>query len=295
LRYLGLCSAHIFELPEEIGNLQFLQTLDLRYNDLYSSLPLSVVQLRNLIYLDIDSHTTLPNGIVVNLTCLEYLSWLCINDSTINILDELGHLTELRQLGIALYKWNTKLLDCIWNSKLLDCTNKLQKIQELDIMLMCGYPIVGGLDAWVAPASLQVLRTQRSYCFSTLPACVNPSLLLDLTELAISVKELHQVDLEILGRLPSLLSLKLKVDSYNGGFMVGAGAFLCLVRCYFSGYVWPVVFQQGAMPRPRELRLSWFLVPEARGGPINIGQKPGRLIMFGKKFNRYCTFIAKGQ
>jgi Leucine-rich repeat (LRR) protein len=157
LRYLGLCSAHIFELPEEIGNLQFLQTLDLRDNDIYSSLPLSVVQLRNLMSLDIDSHTTVPNGIVGNLTCVEHLSWLCINDSNIKILDELGQLTELRQLRIELSKWNTKRLDCVWNSKLSGCISKLQKIQELEIGLMSGYRIMGGLDAWVAPPSLRLL------------------------------------------------------------------------------------------------------------------------------------------
>jgi hypothetical protein len=99
---------------------------------------------------------------------------------------------------------------------------------------------------------------------------VNPSLVPDLTRLYIDVRELHQVDLEILGRLPALRSLWLEVDNKNlgilQGFVVGAGSFPCLVSCCFSQFVWPVVFQQGAMPRLRELYLlALFYVREARG------------------------------
>jgi hypothetical protein len=99
---------------------------------------------------------------------------------------------------------------------------------------------------------------------------VNPSLVPDLTRLYIDVRELHQVDLEILGRLPALRSLWLEVDNKNlgilQGFVVGAGSFPCLVSCCFSQFVWPVVFQQGAMPRLRELDLlSLFYVREGGG------------------------------
>jgi hypothetical protein len=92
------------------------------------------------------------------------------------------------------------------------------------------------------------------------------------------VRELHQVDLDILGRLPALRFLQLEVDNKNlrilQGLIVSPGSFPCLEFCYFFEFVWPVVFQKGAMPRLRELRL-WplFYVREARG----IGSSDGGL------------------
>ncbi|RCV39047.1 hypothetical protein SETIT_8G191900v2 [Setaria italica] len=269
LRYLGLFKTGISQLPEEIVNLQFLQTLDVKHNKI-SRLPSSIVQLRKLMCLYINWTTIVPNGIG-NLTCLEQLSRLRINDSTRNIIEELDQLTELRQLSIQLDKWNDKLLECL-------C--KLQKMQELTITVYPGQRSIGGLDAWVAPQHLRELDTRRSCWFSTLPAWVNPSLLLDLTDLSIAMRELRQVDLDILGRLPALCFLDLVVDNKNlgilAGFIVDAGAFPCLVSCVFRQFVWPVVFQQGAMPRLRKLMFWTFYVGEARGiactdGSLDLG------------------------
>jgi hypothetical protein len=140
-------------------------------------------------------------------------------------------------------------------------------MEKLGIMINPGQRSIGGLDAWVARCHLRELDTIGSCWFSTLPAWVNPSLVPDLTSLIIAVKELHQVDLEILGRLPALQYLFLEVDSSKNlsihrGFIVGAGSFPCLVRCYFMQFVWPVVFQQRAMPR---LRILWFYSFYLRG------------------------------
>ena len=114
--------------------------------------------------------------------------------------------------------------------------------------------------------------------FSTLPAWVNPSFVPVLTCLQIAVRELHQVDLDFLGRLPALRRLWLMVDNKNlgilQGLIVSPGSFPCLEFCYFINFVWPVVFQKGAMPRLTRLRL-WplFYVREARG----IGSSDGGL------------------
>ena len=267
LRYLRLYSTHISQLPEEIGNLQFLQTLDVRSNPI-SILPSSVVQLRNLMCLDIGETTRVPNGIG-NLTCLEQLSWLCIDGSTINNIEELGQLTELRRLWVKLDEWNDKLLGCL---------HKLQKIQELDIEVHRGLCNIGGLDAWVAPRHLRLLDAENICWFSTLPAWVNPSFVPVLTCLRIAVRELHQVDLDILGRLPALRRLWLEVDNKKlgilQGLIVSPGSFPCLEFCRFFKFIWPVVFQKGAMPRLARLGL-WrlFYAREARG----IASKDGGL------------------
>ncbi|KAF8685261.1 hypothetical protein HU200_044083 [Digitaria exilis] len=222
----------------------------------------------SLIYLEKLHHlrtTRVPKGIG-NLTCLERVLWLGIDGSTTNIMEDLCLLTEMRQLYIQLDEWNVKLLECL-------C--ELPKIQELIIMVITGQRNIGGFDAWVAPRHLCVLSTRNSTWFSTLPAWVNPSLLSDLTGLSIAVKELHQVHLTILGKLPALRCLEIEVDNMKlrilEGFVVGAGSFPCLVRCELSQFVWPVVFQQGAMTRLRDLTLELFYVRESRGMAISYG------------------------
>ncbi|CAL4982976.1 unnamed protein product [Urochloa decumbens] len=254
LRYLGLSCTRIEKLPEEIGTMQFLQTLDVRRNEI-SCLPPTVVQLRNLMRLYIKDSTKVPNGIG-NLTCLEELSLLGIRDSTLNTIEELGELTRLRVLRILLDEFNGKLLVCL---------RKLQNIQHLRIHAPRGQRSIGGLDCWVAPRHLRVLSTQQSCWFSTLPAWLNQSHLQDLSSLCIAVRELHQIHLEILGRLPALRFLDLEVDHENLGimarFVVGAGSFRCLVRCWLHGFVGTMAFQQGAMQKVRHLLLRSFYLP----------------------------------
>jgi hypothetical protein len=232
--------------------------LDVRGNSI-SSLPATVVQLVNLMYLHIDESTRVPNGIG-NLKCLEHLFWLRLDESTINIVAELGQLTELRRLRIQLDDWYDNLLQSL-------C--KLQKIQELEINGHASRRSIGGLDAWLPPRHLRALRTSLTCWFSALPAWKNPLLLRDLSSISIAVRELHQVDLELLGLLPALRFLGIEVDNKKlgilRGFVVAAGSFRCLVRCSFQGFVWPVVFQQAAMPRLRELRFWSFYLQQEIG------------------------------
>uniref|UniRef100_A0A0A9C6X5 Disease resistance R13L4/SHOC-2-like LRR domain-containing protein n=1 Tax=Arundo donax TaxID=35708 RepID=A0A0A9C6X5_ARUDO len=161
-----------------------------------------------------------------------------------DIIEELGHLTKLRVLELDIR------FSADWN-KLVGCLHKLQNIQ-LSIHSQ-GERNMGGLDDWVGPRHLRILDTMYGCWFSTLPAWINPSHLLDLSVLHIAVRELRQGDLETLGRLPALRGLGLMVGhedhGIHGRFIVGAGLFPCLVRFWLSGFLGPVVFQQGAMPR----------------------------------------------
>lgn len=275
LRYLGLCNTSITQLPEEIVNLQLLQILDVWNNKMYC-LPSTIVQLRYLMCLYIDGFTRVPNGIG-SLTSLEELTFLGIYDSTVDIIEELGQLTELRVLHIVLFGE--------WNDKLVECLHKLKKVKYLYIKDRSGQLNIGGLDAWVAPPNLQILNTRSGCWFTTLSASawMNPSLLQDLSFLSTTVRELQQDDIIILGSLPALRYLNLMIvgedlgvhNEIHGECIVGAGLFPSLVYCQLWGNVAPIVFQRGAMPRLRTLdfRLS---VQEVRGingrdGGIDLG------------------------
>lgn len=257
LRYLGLRYARIAQVPEKIGDLQYLQTLDVQINKM-SSLPSSVVQLRHLVCLRIDADTRVPNGIG-SLTSLEELSMLCIDDNSREVIEGLGQLVELRVLDILCEtEWSDSL-----EKSMVECLNKLQKIQSLNIWVTDGEC---NLDAWVAPPRLRRLELEGCW-FSVLPNWMNPSLLLDLSYLRISVRELRQEDLEILGRLPGLRYLNLTMDHENlgipGRFNIDACSFSSLVWCGLWGFGGPVVFRRGAMPRVTSLQFS-FPVQEAR-------------------------------
>ncbi|GJN04954.1 hypothetical protein PR202_ga22539 [Eleusine coracana subsp. coracana] len=197
-----------------------------------------------------------------------------VNDKSTDIIQELGLLAELRVLRIC-------LLTGKWNDKLMDSVRKLQKLQDLCIFKRGGQRSINVFDDWVAPRCLRRLDTLRVFWFSRLPVWMNnTSHLVDLSHLSIAVRELEQKDLEILGRLPSLCRLQLEVDHQDIGivgrlFTVGCGSFPCLVFCELRGFLRPVVFQQGALPKLRRLAFD-FHAREAReiagnDGGFNLG------------------------
>jgi hypothetical protein len=268
LRYLRLRGTRIDHLPEEIGNLQFLQILDIqRYVNIIGSLPSSIISLTQLKCLRIGEYTTVPKGIG-RLTALEELSCLGIDEDSIDIVEELGHLAELRMLQIKIFS-KTNREENRLDKSLVECLNKLYKIQNLYMDIDSGEC---NLDGWVAgPQHLRAMKLDGTCSFSALPRwAVNPSLLRDLSFLEIGVKRLQQEDLEILGRLPALRNLLLMVGhedlGTHGRFVVGACSFPCLVRCWLSGFGGPVVFEHGAMPRLLELCIDF---PVQRTREIN--------------------------
>lgn len=95
--------------------------------------------------------------------------------------------------------------------------------------------------------------------FDDMPAWIkrDPSLLSNLSVLDISFLRLPQEDLQFLGRLPSLLSLKLSV-SEQGKLLIGADDGFHSLKV-FELWIFQCgpVFQQGAMPRVEDIRFSF--------------------------------------
>jgi hypothetical protein len=270
LRYLSVKYTQTDQLPEEVGNLQFLETLNVREADV-SRLPSSVIQLKHLSCLSISLSVQVPNGIR-NLRSLEDLSRLRIDDDSMDCIEELCLLPKLRVLCIFLFTDKC-------NDKLVECIPKLRKIQNLQITkVFGGQRDMGGLDAWVAPSHLRRLCIESAFWFSVLPAWMNnPSHLVHLCDLSIAVRQLQEKDLDVVGRLPALRRLNLQVGHMDlgiiGRFIVGACSFPCLVHCYLQGFIGPVVFQQRAMPRLTTLHFTFHVREEIAGsdGDLDLG------------------------
>ncbi|CAL5066050.1 unnamed protein product [Urochloa decumbens] len=126
LRYLSLRDAkYVGKLPVEIGNLQFLQTLDIIGNRV-EELPSSIKELRQLMFLYIQEDTRLPKNGLRMLTCLEMLR---AGVDCEYVAKELGHLTQLRSVEVVLGKegrWDSSM-----SATFVGCLGNLHKLQRL--------------------------------------------------------------------------------------------------------------------------------------------------------------------
>ncbi|CAL4990786.1 unnamed protein product [Urochloa decumbens] len=105
LRYLGLRHTWSAKLPEEIGALKLLQTLDLEGTYTVGELPSSISLLPQLVCLRGYGSMRVPNGFLRKMTSLEELH-LCpdgsmYSESTLQFMKELGNLRELTHSAAA--------------------------------------------------------------------------------------------------------------------------------------------------------------------------------------------------
>jgi hypothetical protein len=265
LRYLGLANTNTSELPEEIGNLQFLLVLDVRKN--YSTkVPSAVIKLKRLMCLLVDCDHKLPDGLG-NLTSLEVLDAMsCFSPS---IVKELCSIVRLRKLKIQFQIMSLEIEETF-----VESLSNMSNIQSIEIT-HGGYDdkvmdILG--ERWVAPRSLQKFNSGSLTVFSVLPAWIRPHLS-QLCTLKIWVKEVREEDLNILGSLPGLSHLELGSDRQSRLLPVSADGFPCLtvldLQSYSPGHV---VVQPGALPKLQkvlELDISLRVAKEEAAGNIN--------------------------
>lgn len=246
LRFLRLRRAiFITELPESIGNLQFLETLDIR--GIFISvlqLPKSFVNLGNLVRLIAD-RVKLPHGVTLgNMECLQQLVGICFTEDT---MQAIGDLTELRVLKIVLDE--RKFMKST-STETLDAY--LQRCKNLqDLTISSGYvAFMKGV-----PSSLQRFKADGQ--FEELPGWINSSLSC-LNTLSIELRSMRQEHLMVLAELPSLRFLRINTGSGHVRLIIHSGAFPSL-RDLYSGTFVRFTVQPGAMPNLRRL----FLCPRA--------------------------------
>ncbi|KAL6639510.1 hypothetical protein ACP70R_023240 [Stipagrostis hirtigluma subsp. patula] len=274
LRCLMLGSTGLDELPAEIGKLHFLQVLDLEID--YPRLPLNIVRLRRLMCLNGVRLENLASGLG-NLTSLEVLNEVIVDKDSASIVEELGHLTQLRVLDIRINGSLGKSL-CEVMAKSL---RNLRKVQRLWILSDGGNDLMW--DDWVPCPDLDRFALAGSDELPRLPKWVNPASLRLLSQLELRISCLQPEDVQVLGKLPSLRQLWLQRRKVPNDpvtrFVVSADAFPCATVCVFMGFVIvPSMFPRGAMPRVRTLwfgfRLSYFTDGQLDFDDLSIGHLP---------------------
>jgi len=235
LKHLGLQGAYgIYELPEEIGKLKFLQILDLA-NSRIRVLSFGICQLTQLVCLRGGFRTRAPDGLLKKVTSLEELRISIDNlndESKRQFVKALGNLSKLRVLSIT---------DCYLEGTVLsDLAQSLGNLHKLQHLSLDGYEAPRGeWDRVVLSQHLQILIVQ-SVVLRRLPSCL-PS----LCYLNLYVDNIDEAGLRAMGGLPELRRLDLSTPrpwfSSSGStatvVIAGDGFFQKLRICNFLGWM----------------------------------------------------------
>ncbi|KAM3406068.1 hypothetical protein ACQJBY_000236 [Aegilops geniculata] len=252
LRYLGLARTGICELPAEIGNLQFLEVLDLGGNNEICALPSAICKLRRLIYLNVYINKVVSTpGVLQNLTSIEVLRGILV---PMNIIaQELGNLARLRELQIRFKDGSLDFCEGFVSSLCnlhhieslrIDCNSGETSFELMDLLG----------ERWVPPVHLREFVSWMPSQLSALRGWIkrDPSHLSNLSELIlVPVKEVQQEDVEIIGGLLSLRRLWIRSTHQTQRLLViRADGFRCMVWFQLNcGSAAQIMFEPGALPR----------------------------------------------
>ena len=210
LRYLRLIGPGIHdEIPEEVGTLKFLQTLDVETRNVWKTLP-SVGLLTQLLCLRLKPMVqTVPDGIGTLMSLEElqiaYVEHEEAEPSLRQFVKELGSLRELRVLRAGVPPRLSA--DVRLQVDMVESLRNLEKMERLSLGNMFSPPAPADTAAWEAAGFLLSRQLRQLFlnwvCFSVFPSfCINPSRLPNLSHLSLYVDGIDEQDLRILGGLP---------------------------------------------------------------------------------------------
>ncbi|VAI79429.1 unnamed protein product [Triticum turgidum subsp. durum] len=226
IRYLGISDQlESLEVPEEIGDLRFLQVLDLGRSGI-KKLPQSVGRLTQLKCLHFGGSSM---GVLdwTNLTSLEALQ---LHHVSPDFLKELGKLKELRELNLYFEEDDNMLFK--------DLVGRVANLQKLQVIrVTCWYQEDPELwSDYAGPVALGHLRHLTLHVLlPVLPVWINSSCLPNLCHLDMNLIAMESQDMEILGWFSELITLCIRCD---------------------DGVVFPDTMEEGAFPKLRYLNLE---------------------------------------
>ncbi|KAL6627692.1 hypothetical protein ACP70R_031418 [Stipagrostis hirtigluma subsp. patula] len=225
LRYLSLRDTAIKKLPNEIGKLKALVTLDVRQTSV-RELPEGITQLHNLNHLmagayvhytsshsvkhdAFDQAVKLPPGLS-NMKSLQRLSFVDLQKSTNQELQEVAKLSQLTRLCVM--QMNHHATWEQFGESLSHLSGSLRHLSVIQFAVKdaCQLNFLHHLRS--PPLHLQSLHLMGSLC--RLPEWISSHR--NLASLSFRETYLGTEMVAALGNLPSLVSLKLYIDSYTG-------------------------------------------------------------------------------
>ncbi|EMS53083.1 Putative late blight resistance protein-like protein R1B-16 [Triticum urartu] len=209
LRYLSLRGAKkVSKLPEQIGRLWCLEILDLGCTSVFE-LPASFINLKRLVHLLVTKNVTLPCGIS-KLQELEKLRLVSVYSQSFNFLQEFEQQQSLKVLVLDFEDYNNAdRVNAENESKKTIIVASLKNLGNLLCLTVWDGPEFVRESLCPMPLSLQKLKVRGSI----IPHVPNWVVsLVNLQELRLDLVGAEQEDFYILGGLPVLRCLILRID-----------------------------------------------------------------------------------
>ncbi|KAF7087109.1 hypothetical protein CFC21_090328 [Triticum aestivum] len=313
LRYLSLPGAKkVSKLPEQIGRLWCLEILNLRGTNV-RELPASIVNLKRLVHLLVSYNVTLPCGIS-KLQALEKLKVVTVCSQSFNFLQEFEQQQSLKVLALDFEYFldfegfsSADQVNAENKSKKTIIVASLKNLGNLLSLTVCDGPEFVRESLCPMPLRLQELKIFRSNILHV-PNWVGS--LVNLQELRLDLVRVEQKDFYILGGLPVLRCLILRIDGAEirntslteepeviRVIVCGEVGFPCLRIFIFDSQcaVMNLTFAAGAMPLVDDLLIVFNA--EETGSPgtsgdfdLGIENLPSlikiRCILWGNRNNR---------
>ncbi|KAF7088748.1 hypothetical protein CFC21_091820 [Triticum aestivum] len=270
LRYLSVCAfACIIDLPTEIRGLVHLETLEISGHSA-QIIPSDIVCLSRLSRLTLPYGTCLPQGIA-SIKSLRDLHCFEIEKSSLEDINGLGELTNLRYLGFRSQAMMTEVVDALVSS--------IGKLRDLKHLFIHNEPSKHYCDPMYSfsnpPLHIVELRL-GGWRLKGIPSWIGK--LHCLRILYLSIGNLSTDVVHVVGKLPSLAELvltALHVTGDRAAAIICMGSFpvlevLKLISDGDDDATTCMEFKAGAMPNLRELTLG---IRDGWGGVMPLGME----------------------
>ncbi|VAI63639.1 unnamed protein product [Triticum turgidum subsp. durum] len=257
LRYINISRTKVNKLPEQIGHLQCLEMLDMKWTDVHS-LPPSIANLEKLAHLIVDQrYVTFPDGIA-NMQALETLKCVKAVGQSYDFLQGLGQLKNLSKLHLGAMYVQHRYKEVMASSLYNLCTQNLSSLtlEFLDDNIL--------LDKWHTSPPLNLQKLKIEHC--VLPKFPNwVGSLVNMESLSLEVERIEHEDLCVLGSLPALLSLGLGEREKQACckdrrlIVTPEAGFRCLRKFSYGaqGDGMDLMFAAGCMPKLEKLEIRF--------------------------------------